>query len=242
MERRVKKLTTILLSGMIIGFTGCGSTGELPDGEAGDDTLYQGSVVPQVQEGVGEELEFQNYLYYALDRINKETYLYDEYSYYSLTTSLFIKSRDPQNNLVVTQTIDSKIISEDVVYNNKITSYQYDANEIVSLTIDYPLWIQKNELVSQTTINGETTTCIFQDFEANLNLEYKLPQNIFNDLNNRDTNLNLDYSNVIHVYCGATDGSTADIYYASEYGKVLSILKSTDKTSYEIVSKNKFYE
>ena len=242
MEKKVKRLITILFSGMIIGFVGCGSTGELPNDEVEDDTFNQDSVVPQVQKGVGDVFKFQEYLFYDRDRINKDTYLYDEFVNgqlnYSVRTSVITQSRDPQDNLVVTETVETKIINEGFVYNNKIVSYKYDENKNV-ISINYPLLIQKNE----EAITGiESTTCILQSFDEFLNLESKLSPNILNDLKTRDSSLNLNYSSVMHVYCGTNDNTREDIYYAYGRGKVLSISVFSDKTTYEIVSQNKFYE
>ncbi len=251
----MKNITNILLSVVVVGFVGCGSTGSTDTIDDENNHNQDEQIVPSPSTGVGPELELKNYLYYDnglenYSRIFVDTYGYSVNSegtvgYQGVTQSEFTKGKDPQNNSVIAERVNAIFKSEDVIYPNKIISYKYNAEGGISLTVNYPKLIQENEQLSSIVSNGVEVRCVVRDFEGGYtNLSSKLPYQIYSDLSTRVNSLNLNYLDVMHVYCGGTDSSSADIYYASGYGKVLGIVKSSDLVSatYDIVSKNGIYQ
>ncbi|MCH9813004.1 MAG: hypothetical protein K0U47_03570 [Epsilonproteobacteria bacterium] len=246
----------IVLSIVTIGFVGCGSSGELPqDSEtqlppSGD---VVESVVPEVLPSEGTSVTFQDYLYPYNTLIDGGTtaqnvYLYNQSAdgtlYYDRSIlKSFNRTTDAGGNTVINESDDALLVQTDVIESTKITAFMPDGEGAYTQEV-YPYSLAKNDQVTRVTAEGVTMVCIVKDIIFGLqNLESLIPQDVQSDLLTHVTGGvytadQFTYVNTMHIYCGATNGTTIDSYHVSGWGEVLSITKEQDNTTrYEILDK-----
>jgi hypothetical protein len=205
-----------------------------------------GDMRPQLlpEEGYSVDLKDYLYPYHTLVEGGKVTQVVNNYEITSngninnlgSETKIFTRSRElNSNNIVINEFINSlnDKTKEDVIYATSILSYDHQNG----ISERYPYSVKKNSKVTELTSNGVTLLCVVNDVIGGaIDLSSMIPSEILANLP-QSTDQYI-YYNVIHIHCGATDGTTIDSYNVNGWGEVLSIIKYADgSTRYEILDK-----
>lgn len=244
----------VVFSVMTLGLIGCGSTGELP-GDAQDGSLESNieSVVPEILAPEGAAVAFEDYLYPYNTLVSGGTtaqniHYYNQGAdgvlYYDISTlKSFTRTSDGGGNTVINESDDSAVVQTDVIEESKITVFTPVSTGGFTNEV-YPSQIAKNDEVTTVVNDGVTMVCVVKDIVfGSQNLESLIPQDIQTDLLSRVTGGTytadqFTYVNTMHIYCGATNGTTIDSYLVSGWGEVLSIINHADNSArYEILDK-----
>ena len=215
-----------------------------------------GDMRPQILQEVGFPVDLKDYLYptQTLDNGGKTSeYVYNynieqdgKIYFEARELRSFDRVYDGQNNVVrefINHSTQSS--SEDVIdqNNNRITSYDRNDNGGFDTEV-FPYSVNKNSVVSEYTDSGVTLLCVVQDILASADLSSEIPEAMRNDVLGYVTGSSnaanqFNYLGVVHIHCGATNGTTIDSYNVNGRGNVLTIIKHSDNTSrYEILDKN----
>ncbi len=255
----MKNITNILLSVVVVGFVGCGSTGSTDEVLDDEDGSYQGSqsVMPQELTPEGIPVAYKDYLFPYNTLVDKgittqNIYVYTKDADGNLRqgdnfSERFVYNEDAQDNPVIE--VFNKLINDsqyqldqtNVIYANynRITS-----SEVIQsggfINTDYPLEVSKNSKILDVTENGVKMVCIVENIVPGFqDLSSLIPVDMINTMTgNNPANDQFNYVNTLHKYCGTTEGTTIDSYNVSAWGEVLKIINYSDNTArYEILDK-----
>ncbi len=235
----MKKITIALLGAVVFGFVGCTNsdtttnTPELPDnGNVGV------SVIPEPSEGYGLEYDVTSYFFPYDTLINGYTY-----KDYAVTTKdadgyfneqkRVIKhyvegNKNGFNESVITVYQNNSVIKRSVVGKNGIIDTTYDENRN-EIREHYSKLMQVND----DLIRNESGACVLKQKFENFYIGNVVPAQA-------DPHQNpVQYGSVLHFYCGTSNKTKIDRYYADAYGEIISIYQyNAGLVEYVVLDKN----
>ena len=243
----------IVALSLIVLISGCTSTGT--DGTyTGDQnqnqanngqSAVQESVVPLQSQGTGLRYDLSGYLLPVKTLESQSVYkdftitTQDSNGYFTQQQTIIKRYLEgnknalnqPVINIFEGQTPNQILVEKDVVTQNRISVFIYDNNAILTTQEQYPRYIQKNE----DLLRNESGACVLKEEIDNFDIgDANVPV---------QANPVGHYNSVLHFYCGTTDGTKIDRYYADGWGQVLAIRQVSDgTTTYTVFDQNSYQE
>ncbi len=242
------KRYSMLIASLVLGYTlsGCGTTdttettggsGYPAGGTYDNGQQYQNSTVPPQEQGIGLAYDLSGYIVPSQVLEDKKVYKTfvvtpeDSNGYFTQGSSQVTRYYEP-------------VIGEDAVNvfegNTLVERYTFTSAYIYATFISngtethqtYPRHLQ----VHGDLYRSQEGACVLKEHLQNFDMA--------------DSNLvpvqadpNGHYSSVLHFYCGTTNGTRIDRYYAEGWGIVLEIFQSPDgTTTYSVFDQNSYQE
>ncbi len=236
-------LNLILILLALFSLIGC--AGETSDENYQNDNSYPLGVIPPKMEGTGVSFDVAEYMF--SNRTLNGGIVKKEYTVTTQDINGYFDGQkttltyqiqgieDDIGDIIVHVFENNKFVEKDTITQNYITVNSYDINDILSGTEQYPRLIRKNE----DLLRNEKGACVLRQRIVNFDISSIIPIQAYPDPNNPP----LTYGSVLHFYCGTTDGTRIDRYYASGWGAIGLITQTPDGAiKYTIFDPNSYEE
>ncbi len=240
-------LNFILILATAITLSGClgDDSVNINDGDYQNDDTRPLGIIPPSREGVGVSFDIAEYMFsnrtlnggivkkrYTVTTQDPNGY-FDGQKY--ILTYLIQGVKDDMGNIIIQVFENNKFVEKDTITQNSITVNSYDTNDILSATEHYPRFIRQNE----DLLRNDRGACVLKQRIESFDFSQIIPVQAYPDMDNPP----LVYGSVLHFYCGTTDGTTIDRYYANGWGTVGLITTTADGTvKYTIFDPNSYEE
>jgi len=237
-----------LLTGCTDGATYPDETQTPPTGQnqPTQNTQYpQTSVIPPQEQGIGYEQDLASFMY-AYPPLNakgnikkgaiKEYYItvQDSNGYFDQAQSKVQRVEEGMQDDLEDQIIsvfEDNMLKERAVINETRISVTYYDNGIDTGTEQYRRYFRLHE----DMLRDENGACIYKEIWDNLDMSEIVPIQA-----NPNTG-NAQYSQVLQVYCGTTDGTKIDRFYANGWGIVAEVIQlPTGETKYSVLNQSTY--
>ncbi len=246
---------SIVALSLIVAISGCTSTGT--DGTyTGDQnqnqeqvqngqSAVQESVVPPQSQGTGLGYDLSGYLLPVKTLENQSVYkdftitTQDSNGYFTQQQQIVKRYlsgykndiRQPVVNIFEGNAPNQLLVEKDVVTQNRISVFNYNGDGNLVTQEQYPRHIQKNE----DLLRNASGACVLKEEIDNFDMSDGYVPVQANPIGH--------YNSVLHFYCGTTDGTKIDRYYADGWGQVLAIRQIPDSTTtYTVFDQNSYRE
>jgi len=232
----MKIIVNILFSAVLFMFIGCDTTTTNPE-----DGNVQYNVIPAQEQGVGFDYNITSYFFPYNTLIN--SYAYKDYlvtkfdaNGYMTNQKTIVKhylegNENGAGGSIISVFENNVLIRKSIVEVNYIFVYTYDKNGISTGSEQYTQLIRVNE----DLLRNENGACVLREQIDNFSISSVVPLQ-----SNPQTNSAQDqYGNVLHFYCGTSNGIKIDRYYADGYGEIIEKHQYTDGSiEYSVYDKN----
>ncbi len=231
----MKKITTMLLSAVVFGLVGCTTSDTPTNQELPDDNSNVNNAIPEQSLGYGLEYDITSYFFPYNTLIDR--YTYKDYAvtikssdgYFNnqqrVVKNYIEGNKNAYDESIITVFQDNKVVKKSTVRENNITDTTYDINGNIKTIEHYSKLLQVND----DLIRNENGACVLREKLENFYIVGVTPMQADPHENS------ISYSSVLHFYCGTSNGTKIDRYYADGWGEIIEIYRYSDNSIQYVV-------
>lgn len=189
-------------------------------------------VIPPIAQGTGNNIYITSYFFPYETLSDGGGYAYKDYlvtmmdaNGYMTDQNTIVKhylegNENGNGDSVISIFQDNRLIKKSIVESNYISSYTYNLQGISTGSEQYAQYMRVNE----DLLRNENGACVLKEKIDNLYLNEIIPSQADPYTSGSFTH----YTNVLHFYCGTSNGTAIDRYYADAYGEIVEIYHYSD--------------
>ena len=197
-----------------------------------DDTVNndQYGVIPPITQGTGDNVYITSY-FFPYETL-RDGYAYKDYlvtmmdaSGYMTDQNTIVKhylegNKNGNGDSIISVFQDNSLIKKSIIEENYVSVNTYNLQGISTGTEQYAQYMRVNE----DLLRNEMGACILKEKIDNLSLSEIIPAQADPYRSGSITH----YTNVLLFYCGTSNGTKIDRYYADAYGEIVEIYHYND--------------